>query len=177
MDKILHDGWIKVVERQTPDGRRREVVLQDPAVACIVENETEDKILLVKQFRAPADREVWEIPAGMMDVDGESAQVCMARELAEETGADVNPDHLHKLFGYYPNIGSSTAFITIFSTAIHEADLKPINDKDVVERKWFDIKEVAKMISEGEICDGKTIAAFWRMVPCMMGCNEEEIYY
>lgn len=55
-------------------------ILQDPSKP----NDT-PHIVLQKQWRAPADAVVIEIPAGLMD-PGETAEACALRELKEETG-------------------------------------------------------------------------------------------
>ena len=45
-----------------------------------------DMIILIEQYRHPLGRRLWELPAGLLDVEGEPAQPAAARELAEETG-------------------------------------------------------------------------------------------
>lgn len=58
-------------------------------VAAILEDPSNPNatplIVLQKQWRAPADAVVIEIPAGLMD-PGESPEQCAIRELKEETG-------------------------------------------------------------------------------------------
>ena len=50
-DTIIYKGWLTLVKR-IARGRLYEVVVHKPAVAAIIMNQMEDKILLVKQFRA-----------------------------------------------------------------------------------------------------------------------------
>ncbi|KAH5418413.1 hypothetical protein HBI67_181860 [Parastagonospora nodorum] len=45
----------------------------------------EPRIILQKQWRAPVDQTVIEVPAGLMD-PGETPEACALRELKEETG-------------------------------------------------------------------------------------------
>ena len=55
---------------------------------------TEDGLMvIVKQWRPPVQAYVWELPAGLMDVQGETIEECAARELLEETGysSDFEP--------------------------------------------------------------------------------------
>ena len=54
--------------------------------AAVVPITPDGDVLLVRQFRPPVRQDLLEIPAGLLDVDGEDALTCAARELIEETG-------------------------------------------------------------------------------------------
>jgi ADP-ribose pyrophosphatase len=64
---------------------RREVVEHARAVAVAAVDGAGD-VVLIEQYRHPLRRRLWELPAGLMDIDGELPAACAARELAEETG-------------------------------------------------------------------------------------------
>jgi 8-oxo-dGTP pyrophosphatase MutT (NUDIX family) len=64
---------------------KREVVEHQRAVA-IVALDDDDQVVLIEQYRHPLRRRLWELPAGLMDIDGESARSAAERELGEETG-------------------------------------------------------------------------------------------
>jgi 8-oxo-dGDP phosphatase len=68
-----------------PDGTEsdREIVVHPGAVA-IVALDDQDRVVLVRQFRQPVGRLLDELPAGLLDVDGEPALVAAQRELYEE---------------------------------------------------------------------------------------------
>jgi 8-oxo-dGDP phosphatase len=68
-----------------PDGTEsdREIIVHPGAVA-IVALDDQDRVVLVRQFRQPVGRLLDEIPAGLLDVDGEPALVAAQRELYEE---------------------------------------------------------------------------------------------
>lgn len=63
----------------------REVIEHDRAVAVVAVDE-QQRVVLLEQYRHPFRRRLWELPAGLMDVEDESAQPAAARELGEETG-------------------------------------------------------------------------------------------
>lgn len=74
-------------EVRLPDGKTttREVV-RHPGSVAIVPRQADGRIVLVRQFRYVTGRELWEIPAGTCDHEGESTEETARRELAEEAG-------------------------------------------------------------------------------------------
>ena len=70
---------------QGPDGSgfTRDVVVHPGAVAVVALDES-DRVVVVHQYRHPVGQRLWEIPAGLLDVDGEDPAAAAARELAEE---------------------------------------------------------------------------------------------
>src|SRR5579885_535991 len=77
---------LRVDTVELPDGfrTRREIVVHGEAVA-VVPVLPDGRVILVRQFRKPAEAELIEIPAGGVE-GGESPEDCVRRELAEETG-------------------------------------------------------------------------------------------
>jgi ADP-ribose pyrophosphatase len=61
----------------------REVVTHPGAVA-VVALDDEGRVVLLRQYRHPVGRYLWELPAGLRDADGEPPQETARRELAEE---------------------------------------------------------------------------------------------
>src|SRR5690349_6615214 len=70
-----------------PDGETytRDVV-RHPGAVSVVPLHDDGTVDLVRQYRAPLDRTMLEIPAGLLDVEGEALETCAARELKEEVG-------------------------------------------------------------------------------------------
>jgi 8-oxo-dGTP pyrophosphatase MutT (NUDIX family) len=88
--KRVFEGKVASVRIDTlvmPGGgtANREVVEHQRAVAVVALDE-DDSVVLIEQYRHPLRRRLWELPAGLMDVDGESARSAAERELGEETG-------------------------------------------------------------------------------------------
>ena len=61
-------------------------VVEHPGAVGIVALDEQDRVLLVTQYRHPVRRRLDELPAGLLDVDGEDPLAAAQRELAEEAG-------------------------------------------------------------------------------------------
>ena len=83
------DAWagryLTVAVEQWPGIGEYELVHKHHAVAVVPVTPNGD-VLLVKQFRPPVRQDLTEVPAGLLDLEGEDALTCAARELFEETG-------------------------------------------------------------------------------------------
>lgn len=93
----IYVGKIFSLVRDTvamPDGHCavREVVVH-PGAAVVVALDEDDRVVLIRQYRHPVRAYLWELPAGLLDVDGEPAHVGAARELAEETALTATTWH------------------------------------------------------------------------------------
>jgi ADP-ribose pyrophosphatase len=115
------------------------------------------RVLLVKQFRLPAERDLWEIPAGRLD-PGEKPLVAAKRELAEETGCTAKK--WKKLVSWWPSPGYVSEKMHLFlATDLQQGKATPMEDERI-EVGWFKKKEIDAMIRNGKIEDGKTLIAF-----------------
>jgi len=89
----------------------REFIAHRGAVAVLALNE-KDEVLLIKQYRAPVNQYLYEMPAGLRNHDGEDDLVAAKRELAEE--ADYQATDWSHLHSFYTTPGSSSEIIEIF---------------------------------------------------------------
>ncbi len=156
---MLYNGWLKVKEK-THNGKRFEVVESKDAVAAVIQDKN-NKLLLVNQYRPSVDKLTYEIPAGILDIKGESPVTAMCRELAEESGLNISPPQLQLLYRYNPHIGFCKDTLSLYSCKIgvNGEDKKIEGDDSVRSIIWKSLKEVEGMINSGEITDGKTIIA------------------
>ena len=120
-----------------------------------------NRVLLVKQFRLPAERDLWEIPAGRLD-PGENPLAAAKRELAEETGDTAKK--WKKMAAWWPSPGFLSEKMHLFlARDLTGGKASPMEDERI-EARWFKKKELDKLIRDGKIEDGKTLIAFllWR---------------
>ena len=98
---------------------------------------------------------VTEIPAGLLDVEGEDAHTCAARELYEETG--FRHTSLEFLAGFHPSAGHSAEFVHLFVALTRpEPEGEPEEGIELVRRPFADMVAEARA---GRIEDAKTALA------------------
>jgi ADP-ribose pyrophosphatase len=139
------------------NGRRteREVVEHREAVAClpfIGGNE----IILVKQYRYPVRREIFEIPAGIIE-KGENAGCAVRRELLEETGYSSN--NIEHIMNFYTSPGYSTEALHLYFAYNLKKEIPSLDYDENISIKLLPMSESLNMVKEGKICDAKTIIA------------------
>jgi ADP-ribose pyrophosphatase len=134
--------------------KKREIVVHNGAVAMVA-IDNKDNILLVRQFRTAAGKELLEIPAGTIE-KGENPDATMPRELQEETG--YLPGKSVKLGGFYSAPGFSTEFLHIYLATELKPSRLEADDTAEIELIRMPVNEVKKLIDDGTICDAKSIA-------------------
>lgn len=159
-DKLLYNGWLKLYER-TVKGRKYCVIDGHDAVGCIVINGN-NEILLVKQYRPSILKETLEIPAGCMDVEGESPKNTIVRELKEETKLIISADKLKKVIKYNSNVGFCNNIMILYYTKIENPIFtkEDMHEEDVSSVIWMPLKTFEEKISNEEITDNKTIVSY-----------------
>ena len=143
---------------QSPDGEefQRQYVRHRGAVA-VVPLTDDGKVILVSQYRGSIESDLLEIPAGLLDVEGESLEVAAARELREETGMEAK--HLELLTTVVPAPGMTDERVAIFvAHGLREVG----QDRKGPEEKYMTmvsitVTEALAMTRSGAIVDGKTI--------------------
>ena len=150
---------IDVDEVQLDDGSRsvRECVRHSggAAVLCVTDN----RVLLVKQFRYLYGKEIWEIPAGKLE-KGEDPLIAATRELEEETGYIA--ERLVPLLKLYPTPGYTDEVIHIFEAENSRSGRQKLDEGEFLDVELTALEDVLKMIESGEICDAKTVAAVYK---------------
>lgn len=146
------------VTNELPNGKhaKREIIVHVGA-AAVLPIDDEGNVYLVRQFRAPLDKVLLEIPAGKLDHIGENRLEAAKRELAEETGLEA--DDWRFLCDTYNAAGYSNECISLYlARDLKKGDSHPDEDEFLnIER--IPLKEAVEMVMRGEISDAKTICA------------------
>jgi ADP-ribose pyrophosphatase len=151
---LYRGRWLRVDGEEWPGVGYWEIVRPLDA-ACVLALTPSGEALLVRQFRVAARRSFLEIPAGLLDVDGEEASACAARELREETGYE--PESIEPLASVHSSPGYSTERIHIFLARTSEDPLaEPEEGIELVRRPFSELVAEARA---GELEDAKTALA------------------
>ncbi len=133
----------------------REVIEHGPAVA-IVPVDDRGNVHLVRQYRKAVGDSLLEVPAGRMNRGEDPAQAAR-RELGEETG--LTAGSLTPLGSYFTTPGFTDEEMHAFlATDLTEGDAHPDEDEEV-ERVVVPLERAVEMVNNGELHDGKSIAA------------------
>ncbi|HVF11027.1 MAG TPA: NUDIX hydrolase [Abditibacteriaceae bacterium] len=154
----IHEGRIINLREDIvalPSGRTatREIVEHHGAV-CVVPVVADGRIVMVRQFRKPAEAALLELPAGGLNA-GEDPADCARRELVEECG--LHGGQLIPLFTCYLAPGYSTELMHGFlGEGFAEGEAEPEDDENL-EIEMYSLAELLPMIDDGRIRDAKTI--------------------
>jgi ADP-ribose pyrophosphatase len=135
----------------------KRAVVHHPGSAVILVVDEKKKILLIRQFRLPAEKNVWELPAGKID-EGENVLQAAKRELIEETGFRAKT--WKKLATYWASPGFLAEKMTIYLATDLQAGIATPTEDERIEARWFTSKELDTLIKEGKLEDGKTFIGY-----------------
>jgi ADP-ribose pyrophosphatase len=134
-------------------------VVRHAGSAVMMAVDEKKRILLVRQYRLPADKNLWELPAGKLD-PGEKPLQAAKRELIEETGYRART--WTKLASFWVSPGYVGERMTIYlATDLTAGEATPMDDERI-ETRWFAAREVEEMIDRGTIEDAKTMIGYYR---------------
>ncbi|WP_431913837.1 NUDIX domain-containing protein [Micromonospora carbonacea] len=138
----------------------RDYVRHVGAVAVVALDDA-GQVVLIRQYRHPVGRHLWELPAGLIDVSGEDLADTAARELAEE--ADLTAGTIDVLVDLHSSPGFSNEVIRVFlardlaevpagqrhERSEEEADLQVVR---------VDLDEAVRMVLAGEVTNASAVA-------------------
>jgi ADP-ribose pyrophosphatase len=150
----VFSGSLLRVEVESWNGSDYEMV-RHPGAAAVLPLLPNGDALLVKQVRHPIRDELIEIPAGILDVDGEDATTAATRELLEETG--YRHRSIEFLGGVYTSAGFSDEYVHLFVADTEpEPQAEPEDGIELVRRP---LDELVRSARAGRVRDAKTALA------------------
>lgn len=159
---LAYAGHVWDVRADTFDynGRhvKRQYVDHTGAVAVVALDDA-GRVLLIQQYRHPIREREWELPAGLLDVPGESLIDSARRELAEE--ADIEASTWEPLISMHTSPGGSDEIVHVFLAG----DLRPTADPHAREAEeadirvaWVPLADAIAAVMRGQMRNGILIA-------------------
>jgi 8-oxo-dGDP phosphatase len=143
-----------------PDGSTLERdIVHHPGAVGVLPLHDDGTVTLVRQYRVALDADIWEIPAGLRDVEGEPTSVTAQRELVEEAGLRAGSVELLVRFHNSPGFADEAVevFLATGLEAVPDDRQGPEEQHMVVDRVLLDA--ALAMVDDGRITDAKTVIA------------------
>ncbi|HHX84172.1 MAG TPA: NUDIX hydrolase [Actinomycetales bacterium] len=135
----------------------REICGHDDAVAVVALDE-QGRLVLVRQYRHAVGERLWELPAGLCDVDGEEPLETARRELVEETG--LAAEHWRPLVEIVPSPGFCTERVHLYlATGLREVPRPEAHHEEAdMEQEWMPLDGAVEAVLDGRIVNGIAVA-------------------
>jgi ADP-ribose pyrophosphatase len=138
----------------------REIVVH-PGAVCVVARPTPQEVILIRQYRHAAGRELMEIPAGTLH-EGEDPRVCAIRELEEEAG--YRAARMEERARFWTTPGFTTEFMYLYEAESLTKTQQNTDEDEVIEVEIVGNSEALRMIDDGRILDAKSILGLLRVL-------------
>ncbi|QIG41351.1 NUDIX hydrolase [Microbacterium sp. 4R-513] len=123
--------------------------------AAIVAMDDDGQVLLIQQYRHPIRHRDWEIPAGLLDMDGETPLETAQRELQEE--ADLVASDWEPLVSIFTTPGGNDEVVHLFFarglSPAGEAHAREAEEADI-RIEWIPLQDAVTGVLEGRLRNG-----------------------
>lgn len=162
-EDLHRDGWVMALRKdmiRTPEGTDEfgRLVLEHPGAVIVLALDDQERVCLLSQYRHPAQRRFVELPAGLLDGEGESPLEVARRELAEEAG--LAAEEWTQVSSTYSSPGISAEVMHLFvarGLSRADSDFEPQHEEAEMARGWAPYAEVYDAVVEGRLTDGPLV--------------------
>jgi ADP-ribose pyrophosphatase len=149
-DEVAYDGFVRILRRpiRLPDGRTAVWDIHDnPATVSVLALTTDDRVVMVEQYRPGPDRVVLSLPGGLVDA-GEDPVAAGVRELREETGYAAGTAELVASVDPPSHTRPRHTVLARGCTPVAAQSLDPLEDIGVV---LLDVAELRRRLPSGRL--------------------------
>ncbi|WP_228480765.1 NUDIX domain-containing protein [Microbacterium luteum] len=156
--ELVYEGRVWDVRSDTFRYGEGEIVRQyvdHPGAAAVVAVDDEGRVLLIQQYRHPIRRRDWEIPAGLLDVEGEEPLETARRELAEEV--DLEAERWESLVSIFTTPGGNDEVVHLFLARGLRSVGTPHDREDEeadIRQEWMPLGQAVEGVLAGRFRNG-----------------------
>jgi ADP-ribose pyrophosphatase len=159
--EVARAGFLRIdaVTVAVPGGGEVErIAVRHPGAVAVLPID-DDAVILFRQYRAPLERYLLEVPAGKLDEADEPPALTAARELEEEIG--MRAGKLEHVFGFWTTPGFTDEYIHLFAAT----DLEPVPsrphgpEEQAAELVRVAIDDIPGLLAGQDVEDVKTLVA------------------
>jgi 8-oxo-dGTP pyrophosphatase MutT (NUDIX family) len=163
---VHRDDWVVAVRRDTIsrpghlDETFTRLVVEDPGAVVILAIDEEDRVVVVRQYRHPAQMRLIELPAGKLDKPGEDPLVAAQRELREEVALEASEwTHLMTTWAS-PGITSETHAMYL-ARGLREIprDFEPAHEEADMTTERVPVEDLIEACLDGRVADAPLVTA------------------
>jgi 8-oxo-dGDP phosphatase len=134
------------------DGEIVREYMDHPGAVAVLAVDADERVLLINQYRHPISRRDWELPAGLLDVEGEDPLTAAQRELAEEV--DLVAGDWSRLATFHTSPGGSDELLQVFLARDLGDSPEPFaradEEAEIVSR-WVPLDEAVAAVLDGRL--------------------------
>ena len=153
--EVVFDGKVWNIRRERftlGEGEITREFMDHTGAVAILALDDEGRVCLIRQYRHPIRAREWELPAGLMDITGESALIGAQRELAEEV--DLVASQWNVLVDFQTSPGGSNEALRIYlARGLADADevFDRTDEEAELEKTWVSLEDIVDAVLARDI--------------------------
>jgi 8-oxo-dGTP pyrophosphatase MutT (NUDIX family) len=136
------------------------LVLEHPGAVVVLAVDDQRRAFCLWQYRHPAQRRFVELPAGLLDTQGESPLETARRELREEAG--LSAEDWTPLGTTWSTPGITNEVMHLFlarDLTVVEDDFERAHEEADMASGWVPVDELRSAVLTGDVADGPLVQA------------------
>jgi len=152
---VVFDGKVWNIRREKftlGEGEITREFMDHTGAVAILALDDDGRVCLIRQYRHPIRAREWELPAGLMDITGESALIGAQRELAEEV--DLVASQWNVLVDFQTSPGGSNEALRIYlARGLSDADeiFERTDEEAELEKTWVSLEDIVDAVLARDI--------------------------
>jgi len=152
---VVFDGKVWNIRRERftlGEGEITREFMDHTGAVAVLALDDDGRVCLIRQYRHPIRAREWELPAGLMDITGESALIGAQRELAEEV--DLVASQWNVLVDFQTSPGGSNEALRIYlARGLSDADeiFERTDEEAELEKTWVSLEDIVDAVLARDI--------------------------